>query len=103
MEHVARPYRQHPAQVIDAKPHEWVRSKGPDFNREAHRDGRDVQSIWILPDITVADSASSSTAIPLRRVQLNCKFSLSDDIARQPLILGNRCKSSGALSVPGEP
>ena len=55
MEHVARPYRQHPAQVIDAKPHEWVRSKGPDFNREAHRDGRDVQSIWILPDITVAD------------------------------------------------
>ena len=42
MEYVARPYRQHPAQVIDAKPHEWVRSEGPDFNREAHRNGRRV-------------------------------------------------------------
>ena len=42
MEYVARPYRQHPAQVIDAKPHERMRSEWPDFNREAHRNGRRV-------------------------------------------------------------
>src|ERR1700737_5218535 len=42
MKHIARAHRHYPAQVLDAKTHEGLRSKWPGFNAKAHRNGRSV-------------------------------------------------------------